>query len=422
MSTSPDNGISRNASKSLPTELLNQIFTQVATHLQKARSSRRKCLLDLRLVCKSWSDAVIPIVLRSIRIKDVEQAQYLLENWKTIFSYTHDFQPRVFPVHRLVLIDLFGDTESKSHASIDKAVELIRLFSGNLRSLTLDFASMGCPTPLVDAVKMAKSLKKLDIQSDRTAGSSDLANLLDATPDLEELTIGYSAVPPMKFSESALTKLRYLDFPYAYADANYDDSSRYADLRGIVNICEKAGSSLKIIKCTPTEESGNGLLPVLKAVQETLEGLFTLSLCHQWDYHALFVECPRLRVVESHPWDDLYQHSADTIASAGWFSWPLLQNVRTLVFPNDDALDPWLEFFESAKKEEIFQPSATSRDKGLFRKLPHLKQCLFKCGVSDSLIEDFEAYGIECWMIDDDLEPVEIMKLDAQLDTDLEDQ
>lgn len=422
MSTSLDIRISGNASRSLPTEVLTEIFTLVAT-----QSSRRKSqsLLDLRLVCKSWSAAVIPIVLNSICIENVKQAQFLLENWKTIFSYTHDSQPRLFPVLRLGLNNLVEATYSKSQVSIDKAAELIRLFGENLRALDLDFIEMDCVTPLVDALRTAKSLTELDIQSHDSAGSSTLADLLDAIPGLEELTIGYSAVPPMKFSESALKKLRYLNFQYAYADKNDNDedseSRKYSDLRGIVNICENAGSSLKIIKCFPTEEYAGVLLPVLKAAQEGLEGLFTLSLSHQWDYKALFVECPRLRVVSSHPWDDMVQDGG------GWTRWPILRHARTLVFPIEHSLDPWLEYFEEAKDEKHSQPSTTSRDEVLFQDIPNLKQCLFYTEgrgssseyledvLPESLIEDFEAYGIKCFAIDD-LEPAEIMELDAELD------
>ncbi|EGG06957.1 uncharacterized protein MELLADRAFT_71836 [Melampsora larici-populina 98AG31] len=117
-------------------------------------------------------------------------------------------------------------------------------------------------------------------------------------------------------------------------------------------------------------------------------------------------------------------YAAEYDAYEGWFCWPILRHARTLVFPIQDALGSWLHFFKEARKGKTFMPSTTSRDEGLFRNLPNLKQCLFQREPYDkelplSLIEDFEAFGIKCFEIGE-LKPDEIMKLDAKLDTTLD--
>lgn len=313
---------------------------------------------------------------------------------------------------------------STPHVSIHKAAQLIRLFSESIEVLKLKFySSVDCAAPLVDAVRITKSLKELVIESNLSGGSSNLAKILDATPNLEKLKIGYTGVPPMEFSESALTKLRYLNFVYENVpgsemeEEDDFDYGTFADLSGIVNICQKAKTSLKVIECYAAEESGSGLLPVLTAVQETVEGLFTGSMCHQWPGDALLVECPLLRVVSTSPWDAMCLYGAGSNAFDGWFGWPILRHARTLVFHIEYSLDSWLHFFKSARQEKLFKPSTTSRDEGLFRELPNLKQCLFRNRddaffpvgkVPESLIEDFEAYGIKCLAIDN-LDPDEIM-------------
>ncbi|KAH9817811.1 hypothetical protein DFH28DRAFT_1219645 [Melampsora americana] len=485
MSTSSKDTLSHTFSKALPAEILSQIFSFLAIKLEvEGRALRRptyQTLFDLRLVCKSWSIAMIPIAFSTLRITNSHQAKGLLNDWNQIFSsyVHHDDSIRHFPVRQLEMMNLVDDQllnekdkkvgesdqvdleklknsngliTNKKVVSIDQTSELIRLFCKNLQTLKLNFySSVNCSSPLVNAVRMAKSIKELIIESDTSIGSSNLADLLEATPNLEELRIGYTGVPSMKLSDSALKKLRSLEFIYEYSMSREEDEDEdeedinpadESDLRGIVNICEKAGSKLKILECYATTHNGSGLLPVLKAVQNTLEGLFTGSMCHQWSGAPLSLEYPRLRVVSTCPWDSMHLYSPSLDAFEGWFCWPILLHARTLVFHIEYTLGSWLHFFKYARKEKLFKPSSTSREEGLFRNLPNLRQCLFRTRsdvrfphpnpIRDriipktfpekklpvSLIKDFEAYGIKCFAIDN-LKPDEIMALDARLDNEL---
>lgn len=123
MLTSTDNGILGTASRSLPTEVVYRILTHFATQLRVARPGLQPKfqtkLLELRLVCKSWSAIIIPMALTSIRIKNAKQARTFLQHWKSIFSYLPESQPQSFPVRQLELHNLVDAIVLKTRDTTD---------------------------------------------------------------------------------------------------------------------------------------------------------------------------------------------------------------------------------------------------------------------------------------------------------------
>lgn len=380
----------------------------------KAWSARQ--VLKLRLVCKNWSKAVTPISFRTIYLIRSDNLYTLLRDCKDLFRDPNISCPvKKLYIHNLVYGDLSlaefedGDfphpqflpalSQHYFPPDMDSVVELIDLLGQNLVELDLLFAhSMGFSPDMVESVKKIKSLKKLSIEEygsiadERYINCGSLADILNATPDLESLKIRVPALDILELKPQALSKLRHFWFLY---DAD--------SIESICHICKTVKDSLKVIEHASGSDSTKwSIVSAIEPVKDTLEGLFTYNFRYDYPLSIINMTLPKLRVIRG----SFFQDAGRSKVSLSCLQFPFLQTVRTLVTSLSQQQESWNE-------------ALSAIDKDCLRKPPNLKHVVFtmdwrEMHVDESLVKAFEVHGLECHFVPK-LNFEEILELDYKL-------
>ncbi|EGG05701.1 uncharacterized protein MELLADRAFT_63958 [Melampsora larici-populina 98AG31] len=390
----------------LPSDIVSQIIEEFVLDLRFFGYDR--CLdhesvselLRLRLVSKTWSEAIIPFAFHTVQLHTSKGIQLIIDNWSKIQA-----PDLPCPVKRLMIQDQVylrpNDWERRCPISLDQAAILIELIGGNLNELTLLFSgSFGISQSLVKAISHIKHLKKLNLQDDEdTATRKDydpllLSNLFDAIPKLEAFTLKYVHAIISEVKPLVLSTLKYFNFKYF--DGNRD---------AIAHICQAAKESMRII-----EYRGEIQEPelVFGPIANTLEGLFTFSLTDDITQSTIDLKLPKLRLLRTRfgqEADDYGMYENPIL----FLKWPIFHTIRTLVLDIDEG--PY-------HLEEHLQHMG--RDP--FRKTPNLKHVIFimsegykSCPVVPSkLVKDLKSHGIDCHSKPES-NPEELMELDLKL-------
>ncbi|KAH9817043.1 hypothetical protein DFH28DRAFT_1156785 [Melampsora americana] len=390
----------------LPFDIVSQIIRELVSELESFSYDR--CLdhesiielLRLRLVCRTWSEAIIPFAFHTVQLHTSDAVQIIFHNWSRI--QTPDLP---CPIKRLMIQDLVylqpDDRKSRCPIFMDQAAKLIELTGENLNELTLLFSnSFGISPRLIEAISHLKHLKRLHLQGAMDTARREtydpllLSNLFDAILKLEAFTLTYVHAITLKPKPSALSTLRYLNFEYF--DGNRD---------AIAHICQAAKQSLKIIQYRG--EIHNPEL-VFGPITNTLEGLINFSLTDDITQSTINMHLPKLRLLRTRfgqEADDYGMYENPIL----FLTWPIFYTIRTLVLDIDEG--PY-------HLEEHLQ----HKGRDPFRKTPHLKHIIFIMSEGDrahtlvpsKLVKDLKSHGINCH-IQPELKPEELMELDLKL-------
>lgn len=404
-STPPDKGW-------LPFEIVSQIVDKFVFELGDYRydehdTSSDRCLdhesitelLTLRLVSKTWSEAVIPFAFHTMKLHSSKAVQVILDHWSKIQA-----PDRPCPVKRLIIQDLFyvDSTNERSVKGLkstvifmDQAVKLIELIAENLNELTLSFVDgFGIAPNFVKAVKHIKDLKKLGLQDgegyDLPAGwvPQSLSNLLVAIPKLEAFTLEYVVLIMLQLRSPALSNLRYFNF--RFFPNNLD---------AIGHIVQTAKDSLKIIEYRGDFKDAQR---VFGPIANTLEGLITYVVEDDIPQLAKNMKFPKLRLFRTRRFREpdmfgRFEH---------FLNWPIFHSIRTLV----------LDIYEGAY---YLIYHLERGGKNPFENTPNLKHIIFISDVNSypvvtlEQVEELKSHGIHCHMRPE-LKPEKLMELDIK--------
>ncbi|EGG12396.1 uncharacterized protein MELLADRAFT_101747 [Melampsora larici-populina 98AG31] len=354
---------------------------------EAASSSSRLSLspsqfLDYRLVCKAWSEAVISIYFRDIRLDNSRRAQIILDNWTDAI-----YGPNLScPVRRLSIRNMWYSRQGaivrcRDRASppvvMDQVVPLIKLLGLNLNELSIVYThSMGVRPAMVKAVQALTHLKELSIShvpwgsyAKGIYDSKSLVDLMAAIPRLECLTIHWSDLGNLPFKPNALSKLRRFSF------TSYCNNSK-----ALTHICETAKDSLKVVDISSGDRGQENIGRILKPIQANLEGCFT-TVFSVIPTSVLKMEFPKLRVIAS--WHCPFPLGSE-LKWLNWLNWPMLQHVRTLVTP---------------VPQKYWKKALNLAGLNAFQKVPNLKHIIFTgSGVKADphLTEAFKLRGVQC--------------------------
>ncbi|EGG00011.1 uncharacterized protein MELLADRAFT_112230 [Melampsora larici-populina 98AG31] len=343
-------------------------------------------LLQLRLVSKTWSEAVIPFAFHSMELHSSKAVQVILDNWSKIQA-----PDRPCPVKRLIIQDLFfvDHTNEKSVKGLkstvifmDQAVKLIELIGENLNELTMLFVDgFGIAPNLVKAVKRIKDLKKLCIQDgegyDLPAGyvPQSLSDLLVAVPKLQAFTLEYVVLMWFQLKSPALSNLQYFNF--RFFPNNLD---------AIGHIVKTAKESLKIIEYRGDFKDAR---LVFGPIANTLEGLITYIVEDDIPQSAKNMKFPKLRLFRTR----LFREPDRFGRFEHFLNWPIFHSIRTLVLDSYEGAYYLTDHLERGGKSP-------------FENTPNLKHIIFMIDESSGgcsavtlkLVEDLKTYGIRCHM------------------------
>ncbi|EGG09599.1 uncharacterized protein MELLADRAFT_95864 [Melampsora larici-populina 98AG31] len=386
----------------LPLEIVSMIVKYFAAQLEIIPSDpmnsadepfmylpETKKLLNLRLVSKIWAHVVIPIAFHSIRLISPHSVDCLRNNQQDSILYS-----TFSPVKRMCIENLFWEKshwlnsdgeldEEKELKTLDpqfplvlRVSDVIELFGIKLTELKLKFpARIGIDSDMMCAIKQIKCLKKLNIHSEELpegsyADPKSLAELLNATPNLESLSIYFPHLEVLQLEPQALSKLRHLWFWYSPRN-----------IKGLHHLIKAAKDSLKVIEYLAyhrQEDPGKAIKPMHK----TLESLFIDIIPDHIPDVISNTTFPRLRVMRSIEWPlkdfDLT-----------WILWPIFFHVRTLVTSFECGRPYWRSALENLGEDDLTRS-------------PNLKHIVFTSHPDDviqqdeALAEDLRIHGIYC--------------------------
>ncbi|KAH9818675.1 hypothetical protein DFH28DRAFT_887805 [Melampsora americana] len=416
----------------LPLEIIDQILVEFIKRLKKepqedestalepylTRTSYTE-LINLRLISKIWSTAVIPFYFQTISVDGSKRAKVIINNWND-----DSFRPHFpCPVQRLTIESLWypdpeqddeSDTSTDSNdprrilfrkilahngslrVSMDQLASLINSLGSSLRTLNLGFVdSMAVSPDVIEAFKTIKDLTSLNISfgCGNEAGTYDAASmseLLSVIPKLQYLSLQHIPdqliIAPPHFSN-----LRYFSFhPHA------------EDIEGHSCITRSAKNTLKIIELMISFYRAEGLDRVFEPIKDTLEGLFTHTFTDQLIEDVAHMNFPNLRVIRTH-------YPPEQVGpELYWLQAPIVKNVRTIVTDLYYSEEYWKEALNLAGVNAL-------------KDVPNFKHIVFtkdeKFGIttiSPRLIKAFQSHGVQCH-VTDQLTAEEIMELDFKL-------
>lgn len=413
----------------LPLKIINQILKNFIKQLKKEpqedestalepylKKSSYTELINLRLISKNWSIAVIPLYFQTISINGCKRAQVIIENWNDDLFKPHF----TCPVERLTIEELWYPEEAKDddttksddpgemlfrkilaysgslRVSMNQLARIIELLGSNLKTLNLGFIDSMAVTPdLIKAIKKIKDLKSLTIsfQHGNESGTYDatsISELFSVMPKLEYLSLQHIpeniVIKPPPFSN-----LRYFSF-FPHTET-LEEPSR---------IINAAKPTLKMIELLVSFYRVEGLEQVFEPIKDTLEGPFTHTFTNQLTQDLALMDFPNLRVIRTH-------YPPEQIGpELYWLQAPIVKNVRTIVTD--------LYYSEEYWKEALKLAGTTA-----LKDVPNFKQIVFtkdeKFGIttiSPNLIKAFRSLGIQCH-VTDQLTAQEIMELDYKL-------
>lgn len=382
-----------------------EVLVSVDSNSTSLHPSSTRELLLLRLVCKTWSQAVVPFGFHTIHFNTPRSVKSILENCKELLG-DRDVS---CPVKRLDFNNLMLYWEASRELSyweimhpnfspilMDEAAEVIEFLGENLVEIQFSFAnSMGFSPEMVKSLTSLKGLKKLAISREGDTPSrsntdyESLSDLLNATSELEYLEMYFTHLDVLELQPRALPKLRYLWF--LYAETN---------IEAISHLCESTKENLKILDYF-SYHNDIEINMAIEPVKETLEGLFTWDIPYHLPASIAGMKLPQLRVMRGR-----------TVSENNllWLQWPLFQTVRTLVFDFGPGKGIWERMLKRIGRNHLPKP-------------PTLKHVIFtswdEIKVDDSLVIAFKFHGIECHFLP---EPIleEILELDYKLNGPME--
>lgn len=359
-------------------------------------------LFKFRLVCKTWSRILTPILFRTISV-DSQYDEFFRETWKDSAYSKLD----IFPFKTLTLI-LEYDDEVKYYnfpnsedddyiivhpISIEQAITWINSLAQNLDKLVLVFAGLMRLTPeLIQAINQVKNLDQFSIRTEGFSGDTvqlDSANL----DDLFSILLNIKHLAMDKFTPDLLN----LKHPALSNLQSFYFSSLDDHLKIVAHLCRLAKDSLKYmaykVKSVCCTEC---LKKIFDPIHNTLEGLFENEDSESLPVEISGMEFPKLKVVQ------VPNSYLDEWVDAS-FGQPYLRNIRTLV----------MNFTENDDWEELL------RNGNGIKKLKNLKHIIFAtinptANLNPGLVYDLGQKGIKCHLIWR-APPDKFMEMDYQL-------
>ncbi|EGG12395.1 uncharacterized protein MELLADRAFT_101748 [Melampsora larici-populina 98AG31] len=403
--------------RGLPVEILTYILDWYVYQFDKSNgdspkwwlATRPSCgLLGMRLVCKTWSEAIIKMYFHRMCVHKSKRAKCILDNWNhTMYGSILLCPVRDLTIARLryehMGIEGRGEIQESPRPPVTmyEAVRLIERLGINVESLTFEFKySMGFSPAMIKAVRPLKNLKELDIRY--FIGSRDwpgicdpesFGNLITAIPRLESLSLqeGWH-LDGIRLQPNTLSNLK--EFSFNLCPEN---------IKGLAHICQTAKPSLKVIdiRFASEMEHANVAFDPMKAILDH-HFIIIRGAGDPIPTSVLNMEFPKLRVMGIH-------HREGYTSQTGWLHSPMLQNVRTMVVFHSYCYGG-LRALKFAEVEAL-------------RNVPNFRHIIF-VGWSDAkvdpdLIQAFKLRGIKCHFVSC-LSHVKILELESEFDDTLE--
>ncbi|EGF97502.1 uncharacterized protein MELLADRAFT_85117 [Melampsora larici-populina 98AG31] len=208
---------------------------------------------------------------------------------------------------------------------MNQLATLIELLGKKLKTLSLCFVyhnNIGISPRVIKAIENIEDLKSFMIFSGhedskyRTRNLKSITELFSAMPKIEWLKFMCGAIKKLDFKPTALTNLRCLSF-------SYDKNSKV-----LSNIIRTSKSTLKFIELNSAFEDCQDLIQIFEPIQDTLEGLGTMSFSEDLPAEFASLDFPKLRVLidqSTRPYRVMRATNEHVLAA------PMLRNVRTVV-------------------------------------------------------------------------------------------
>ncbi|EGG02728.1 uncharacterized protein MELLADRAFT_91151 [Melampsora larici-populina 98AG31] len=455
----------------LPVEIIHQILEEFENRLDKhfeftsitttpyLKASSYIELIQLRLISKNWSKAVLQFYFRAICVAGSRRAKILLENWNDLFG------PADYcPVNTLTIrvnwlseeqeeeeaddicdkedgdlkegetdyvgektdgdleeeeaddlcegingylgeeeaddvCEKYYDEEELTPASMDQLVRVINLLGTNLKTLNLHFVrSMGVSTQLIEAMKTIRNLKSLSIYGHDYSEPGTAGR-----SDLDSISELFTAIPRLDSLSFHYTMLGTLIIKPPSLSNLRSFSYMYSDdPLGLSRITQTSKDTLKLIQLDAVTEEDEALYPVFEPIKNTLEGLFTLHFTCQIHTDVRNLHFPNLRVMRTECVEEL-------TGEIHWLNVPMLKNIRTLITDLRHSEGYWLAALEDAGVDAL-------------KKVPNFKHIVFVKDqdnqdriLDPKVVEAFESRGVQCHVLIHALTCDEYMELDHKL-------
>ncbi|EGF97318.1 uncharacterized protein MELLADRAFT_70069 [Melampsora larici-populina 98AG31] len=346
-------------------------------------------LLQLRLIGKSWDNAILPIIFRGLRLTRNKMTSSLVRIWTASYltpGFPHlnrlylDGLRHLMPNSELILNKTSHSPTLNHTFSIlpHNAASIINLCRSTITHLKLRFVDcVGFTPELLNPIISSPSLHTLNISGSRSSETTHDFNstksLLEAIPGLQSLSLNFSC-RSMNIAHTSLSNLEHLWFS---CDPN--------NLHTATNICCSVARRITCLELFP-QANPNPAASIPLGLKDTLEVLFVVSIPDCVPRITRRTSFSKLWVLRSE-----YCKTNSLYLNVKWLKWPLLQLIEVLVTSYWHGNAYWRNILTHIDIATITIPSKLQHIVFTTPQGPELSD--------PELVEAFQKIGLKCHFV-----------------------
>ncbi|EGG06584.1 uncharacterized protein MELLADRAFT_63186 [Melampsora larici-populina 98AG31] len=316
-------------------------------------------LLQLRLINRLWSNAVIPFAYRSLKLTSALMISNLVGTWKTTLVFANNAHLRGLCFNKMAYVKtsmsgdsnqaIQGSKNSKldlqdfnvSSTSMSDVAELISLCSTTLSEVKLVFdGPVGFTSRFIDSIKQVDNLTALIITGTPKSDDSDsdsLNNLLNAITPLKSLSLMFPSIPSLRLKTTALPHLKHLCFLYYSSNVEV-----------IRDFCQDQKEKVRFVECAPPPDYVDPSAVIL-GLQESLEILFMDSIPDGLPRSVYSTIFPRLKIMRCFDCSSMRP-------DLRWLTLPVVQNLEVFITNYWLSEKYWISQLRSLNSNQFVKP------------------------------------------------------------------
>ncbi|EGG04843.1 uncharacterized protein MELLADRAFT_108142 [Melampsora larici-populina 98AG31] len=353
-----------------------------------------KSLLSLRLLGRSWADAIPPFVYKSLHLQSPWAHSYMSDLWAkgVVTSSFPGFHLRRLALDRVMYLPefdpvcLYESTEDRLFRKLELEYKhyntksifmkdttgIISLCGLSLTDLKLSFTSaVGFSNNLALAIRGVDNLKTFFVEGDKKHNimnnANSLISILNHTNQLESLLLKFGTLSSLTLRTGALPKLMH-----------FWVTLHCKNISAVKNFCQAPGRQIKLLEFSPTIYMSDSEA-IISSMKDTLGGLFIEKMPDHMPDRLRYTRFPSLRVFRS-----MYVNA--TFQRPNWFNWHFFETVSVFITSYAKSGAYWRKLLEEVA--DIKFP-------------PRLKHFIFITGhetvvLGGNLVDLFKRFGIRC--------------------------